>query len=218
MTKNLHSNQALARRAPQQARSLQKVELMLEAATRLLEQGEISSLTTNAVAARAGVSIGTLYQYFNDKEALLDALVERELGAMSAAILDAARGAPPKAPGDRVRRVLRAVVNAYGGRGRVHRLLIEHAAMRHSGGRLSPLFTQLTDTLVSEGVAEPGARPQPLSEAQAFVLTHAIAGVLRTLAARDDPPALREVEDALVQLATAYVAAIRAAGHVAPDA
>jgi AcrR family transcriptional regulator len=210
MPKKVQPIQEPARRAPQQARSFQKVELALEAATRLLEQGDVSSLTTNAVATKAGISIGTLYQYFDDKEALLDALVQRELGAMSAAILDATKGSPTDAPGDRIRRILASVVGAYGGRSRVHRRLIEHALSRTSGSRLSPLYAQLIEAFASKGVAVPGAAPQQLSRAQAFVLTHAIAGVLRTLAASDNPPPLREIEDALVQLAVAYIATIRA--------
>lgn len=67
------------RRAPCQARALHKVELILEAATRLLDAGDLSILATNAVAERAGVSIGTLYPYFKDKQAILDALALREL-------------------------------------------------------------------------------------------------------------------------------------------
>jgi AcrR family transcriptional regulator len=219
VTKKVQPIQAPARRAPQQARSFQKVELMLEAATQLLEQGDVSSLTTNAVAAKAGISIGTLYQYFDDKEALLDELVQRELGVMSEIVLDATKGAPSDgAPGDRIRRIVRSVVGAYGGRSRVHRRLIEHALTRTSGSRLSPLYAQLTEKLSSKGVAGPGATPQPLSPAQAFVLTHAIAGVLRTLAASDKPPPPREIEDALVLLAMAYLAAVRANRDASPAA
>jgi AcrR family transcriptional regulator len=209
MAKKVEPIQAPARRTPQQVRSFQKVELMLEAAIQLLEQGDVSSLTTNAVAAKAGISIGTLYQYFDDKQALLDALVQRELGAMSEAVLDATKGAPASAaPGDQIRRIVRSVVGAYGGRSRVHRRLIEHALTRTSGSRLSPLYAQLTEKLSAKGVAGPGGAPQRLSRAQAFVLTHAIAGVLRTLAASDNPPPLREIEDALVQLAMAYLASV----------
>jgi AcrR family transcriptional regulator len=40
----------------------------------LLDSVEISGLTTNAIAAKAGISIGTLYQYFDDKDAILGAL------------------------------------------------------------------------------------------------------------------------------------------------
>jgi AcrR family transcriptional regulator len=210
MTRKVQPIQAPARRTPQQLRSFQKVELMLEAATQLLDQGDVATLTTNAVAAKAGISIGTLYQYFDDKEALLDALVQRELGVMSQTVLDATKSAPSAAaPGDQIRRIVRSVVGAYGGRSRVHRRLIEHALTRASGSRLSPLYSQLTDRLSAKGVAGPGQAPQ-LSRAQAFVLTHAIAGVLRTLATTDNAPPLREIEDALVQLAMAYLAAVRA--------
>ena len=66
-------------RAPRQERSRQKVELMLEAATRILEKDGMEGLTTNAIAAKAGVCIGTLYQYFPHKEAILDALAAQEL-------------------------------------------------------------------------------------------------------------------------------------------
>jgi AcrR family transcriptional regulator len=100
-------------------------------------------------------------------------------------------------------------MGAYGGRGRVHRRLIEHALTRTSGSRLSPLFAQLTKNFSSQGIAGPGETPRPLTPAQAFVLTHSIAGVLRTMAASDNAPPLREVEDALVQLAIAYLAAVR---------
>ncbi|HYP86145.1 TetR/AcrR family transcriptional regulator [Variovorax sp.] len=210
MSKKVVSNQAPVRRAPQQLRSLQKIELMLEAAVQLLEQDDVSALTTNAVAARAGVSIGTLYQYFNDKDALLDALMEREFGSMSSAILDATKPAPTDAPGDRIRRTLRAVVDAYGGRGRVHRRLIAHSLTRTSGSRLPPLLSQLTETLSAKGVVVAGAAPQPLSRAQAFVLTHAIGGVLRSLAASDSAPPVREIEEALVQLALGFVATVGA--------
>ena len=202
------------RRLPRQARSLYKVELMLEAALQLLEQGEIGALTTNAVAAKAGVSIGTLYQYFGDKQALLDALVARELGDMSKGVVNAMQDVPA-APGDRIRGVFKAVVGAYGGRGAVHRKLIEHALTHHTGGRLSPLYENLQHAFTSAGVPGQGEDRIRLSEAQAFVLTHAIAGVLRTLAATTNPPALQDVEDALVVLAINYVAAIHKAALAA---
>jgi len=52
--------------------------VILEAAAQVLEAGGLAGFTTNAVAERAGVSIGTLYQYFSDKGAVLRALAERE--------------------------------------------------------------------------------------------------------------------------------------------
>ena len=69
------------RRRPRQARSRATWEAILEAASQILERRGAAALNTNAVAERAGVSIGTLYQYFADKRAILLAAAERELAA-----------------------------------------------------------------------------------------------------------------------------------------
>src|SRR6201991_1552783 len=114
------TSQAPARRVPIQERSQAKVEFMLEAAMQLLDEAGLELFTTKAVAAKAGVSIGTLYQYFDDKQALLDALVTRELGALAVKITGTLKSAAPAEPGDRIRRIAAAVVGAYGGRGKVH--------------------------------------------------------------------------------------------------
>lgn len=62
------------RRAPRQVRAQRTVEAILEAAGQLLVTRGRGSVTTNAVAARAGVSVGSLYQYFPNKEAIFTAL------------------------------------------------------------------------------------------------------------------------------------------------
>src|ERR1017187_3771063 len=66
-----------ARRDPAQERSRQTVDAIVEAAGRLLVEHGRLGVTTNAVAERAGVSIGSLYQYFPNKEAIFAALQER---------------------------------------------------------------------------------------------------------------------------------------------
>ncbi len=87
--------QLLTVRKPRQPRARHKVELILEAAIRLLDKGGLPMLTTNAVADTAGVSIGTIYQYFPNKEAILEALADREIAVLSARVL-AVLDAPPR--------------------------------------------------------------------------------------------------------------------------
>ena len=66
------------RKQPRQSRSRAKVDGILAAAADLCSGPGLDALTTNAVAAKAGVSIGSLYQYFPGKEALLVALIRAE--------------------------------------------------------------------------------------------------------------------------------------------
>lgn len=77
------------RKAPRQARAQVTHDAILEAAAHIIAGGGLAAYNTNAVAERAGVSIGSLYQYFPNKDALMVALIERsqreQLGRVQAA-------------------------------------------------------------------------------------------------------------------------------------
>lgn len=75
------------RKRPRQTRSKATVDTILEATSRVLVKQGFDGLSTNAVAAAAGVSIGSLYQYFPNKEALVAALIDRHMEEMNAAVL-----------------------------------------------------------------------------------------------------------------------------------
>jgi AcrR family transcriptional regulator len=64
------------RKQARQERSRALVESLLRASARILVRDGYAGLTTNAVAAVAGVSVGSLYQYFPNKDALVSALVD----------------------------------------------------------------------------------------------------------------------------------------------
>ena len=66
------------RKQPRQRRAEETVAVILEAAARILEGKGFEGFNTNAIAEKAGVSIGSLYQYFPSKTALLSAVIERE--------------------------------------------------------------------------------------------------------------------------------------------
>ena len=65
------------RKLPGQERSQQTVDAIVGAAAHILANEGFEALTTNAVAARAGASIGSVYQYFGHKEAILAAVLEK---------------------------------------------------------------------------------------------------------------------------------------------
>jgi AcrR family transcriptional regulator len=72
------------RKTPLQKRSEETVAVILEAAARVLELHGFEGFNTNAIAERAGVSIGSLYQYFRSKDALLSGLIGREVAPLLA--------------------------------------------------------------------------------------------------------------------------------------
>lgn len=86
------------RKVPRQQRSRETVTRILDAAARLLDAHGYTETTTNHVAELAGVSIGSLYQYFPNKDALLVALADRHLdeaaSAMSGHLADLRERAP----------------------------------------------------------------------------------------------------------------------------
>ena len=74
------------RKRPSQQRSHATMDAVLEAAAQVLEAGGLAAFNTNAVAARAGVSIGSVYQYFPGKDAVMAALIRREAARFEAAL------------------------------------------------------------------------------------------------------------------------------------
>ncbi|WP_335982270.1 TetR/AcrR family transcriptional regulator [Streptomyces sp. CA2R106] len=67
------------RRVPVQRRSAERLARILDACARELDEGGYERLSTRAVAARAGVPIGSVYRFFSDKRAMTDALAHRNL-------------------------------------------------------------------------------------------------------------------------------------------
>ena len=74
------------RRKAKQERSRNTVQALLEAAARVLKQHGYAAATTNRIAETAGASVGTLYEYFPNKEAIYEALIQQEIEAIGAAV------------------------------------------------------------------------------------------------------------------------------------
>ena len=73
------SERVVARRQPKQERSRQTVDVVLDGVQRVLRREGARAITTNRIAEAAGVSVGSLYQYFPDKQAIFAALHDRHV-------------------------------------------------------------------------------------------------------------------------------------------
>ena len=97
------------RKTPTQARSSASVQAILEATVQVLLKDGRSKLTTTRIAARAGVSVGTLYQYFPNKSSLLQALLKEHLDSVALAVETACAAAH----GDSLANMAEALTSAF---------------------------------------------------------------------------------------------------------
>ena len=105
---------SLPRKAPVQARATETVGTILEATIQLLaKDGDPAILTTNLIAKRAGVSVGTYYQYFPNKEAVLLALVSRHLRRVSEVLEGACKEARGLMPASMASTFVRAYLEVH---------------------------------------------------------------------------------------------------------
>lgn len=97
------------RKTPRQARSAATVEAIFDATIQVLLSDGAARLTTTRVAEKAGVSVGTMYQYFPHKRALLHAILKRHLDE----IVTVVEAVGEKHRGSRVAVISDALVAAY---------------------------------------------------------------------------------------------------------
>jgi AcrR family transcriptional regulator len=120
-----HKPLATPRKLPKQERSQATVEAILTATTRILTEAGYDQLTTNRVAELAGVSIGSLYQYFPNKEALIFALGEHHANEMAQLAQHHLGGLGDGSIIDVLRQIVKAVLAAHAVNPQLHRVLHE---------------------------------------------------------------------------------------------
>lgn len=135
------------RKSPRQSRSRATVEAILEATARILVEQGYEALTTNHVALRAGVSVGSLYQYFPNKQSLVRALLDRHLAeavAMRPATLAPDAPTPLR---ERVGIAVRWYLAAHAADPALHRVLTERVAEIYGSEAVGELERALHRTL-----------------------------------------------------------------------
>jgi AcrR family transcriptional regulator len=193
------------RKQPQQARSADLVAAILEAAVQVLAKEGAQRFTTARVAEKAGVSVGSIYQYFPNKAAILFRLQSdewRQTTDLLRSILEDRRSPPPER--------LRTLVHAF------LRSECEEAAMRMALADAAPLYR---DALEAREVKESGHRTVEIFMREALPeasdTTRALAGglITATLSAvgkqfSETPRTPAEIEayaDAMADMVCAYL-------------
>lgn len=174
-----------ARRVPHQERARATVDALVSATAQVLLKEGYDACTTNRVARVAGVSIGSLYQYFPDKEALVMAVVEQHLTrlreGLEARLLELGGADLPTA----IEEMIGAMLEVQRIQPRLHRVLLEQVPRIGALGRLHELHSQYEPLIT--GWLEAHAEQVSVESAStaAFVLIAAVEGVLtRTLLQR----------------------------------
>lgn len=190
------------RKRPRQTRSKETVETILAATARILIKLGFDGLTTNAVAEQAGVSIGSLYQYFPNKQALVAALIERLLDEKNANThAELARVAQLPFP-EAVRTMIRMTIESYAQSPELSRVLIEQVPRVGRMARIAELHSGTLQIVAALLAARKDELAVSDPEMAAFVCVSSIEAIAQR-AALFQPETLRD--PALVDEATAMV-------------
>jgi AcrR family transcriptional regulator len=196
----------IARKRPKQERSQATVESVLEATAQLLVEQGYRRLSTNRIAARAGVSVGSLYHYFPNKDALVVALIRRaaaeQLAALRGALAEE-RDAPLE---ELARGIIRASLAVKQARPELIRALILQVPRTEQTSFMREWCRQAAAALLAALAGRAGeVRPKD-PELAIFILVRAVFAVLEGVML--ERPALlggEELIEELTALALGYL-------------
>ncbi len=195
----------LPRKAPQQRRSQQTVAAILEATARILVEQGYEPLNTNRVAELAGVSVGSLYQYFPNKQALVLALAEKHFGEQIHRIAMLAKELEKLPLRDANKLFIRALMESTKINSALHRALFTEVG--HLG---EPVLRQLQEQ-AEQAVLEALRRrrheilPKDLELAAFFLVSAVDSIILRTLTLAQDRFDMAQLETELSALVMRYL-------------
>ncbi len=191
------------RKVPQQARSQETVDAIVSAAARVLAMVGWAGFTTNKVAAVAGVSIGSLYQYFPNKASLVLAIKRAHFADLQAAIETACHSADLVTIHDRVKRLVSGMIEAHTIDPALHRVLEEEVPPTTTAPDLENPYAPMQQQLASL-IHRPGAT-RAHQDVIARVTLSAIEGAVHG-AARNGDLLSPVFAGELTQLVFAYLA------------
>jgi AcrR family transcriptional regulator len=198
------------RKTPVQARSAVTVEAISEATIQVLLSHGADRLTTTRVAERAGVSVGTLYQYFPNKRSLLFATMEDHMNRVAVAVESACEDAHHTPLADMIKQVVEAYVNVKMDRADISVALYKVAPdvggtdlVKRVGQRLRNAIEMMLQTAPDVEL--------PADKFAIDMMLAAMSGAMRSaLEAGASPAMFRKLREHLVLLCQSYMAVVTA--------
>ena len=174
------------RRRPRQARAQATVDAIVQATAQILIEQGYDRASTNRVALAAGVSIGSLYQYFPSKEALVAALVEQHQARMYSALTDAiSKGHAAATLPEMTRIVVTGLIAAYRVNPKLHEVLCQEVP---KVGELRNVY-RFEEQLAQAGKEYLASQRDAIRtedlERTVFLLAQAVPSVIRASVAND---------------------------------
>jgi AcrR family transcriptional regulator len=195
----------MPRKTPRQARSEATVEAVFEATIQVLVAEGPRRLTTTRVAERAGVSVGTMYQYFPHRNALLYAVIERYLDEVAAKVERACASHENCPVEEAVDALVTSYVDAKSAHADAARALYLVSAEIDVAGLVHLAFQRFQQAAAKMLVSTPDAHFEDIDQL-VFTLMAAIAGATRIVFEADATPVvLLQFREQMRVMAYAYV-------------
>ena len=179
-----------ARRTPTQKRSRETVKAILDATARILVRDGLDAATTNRIAKQAGVSIGSLYQYFGTRDAIITALAQQHAEEMISLLGNHAMGIATLPPAQAIPAYVAAMIAAHQTAPELHLALIRQILA--DGPETWRAIQDPARGLVRAWLERNRAQIRPRDlDAAAFLLTSTVEAAVHAQIA-DDPERLSD--------------------------
>ena len=196
---------SVRRRRPKQRRARQTVDAVLDAVVRVLKREGFDAITTNRVAEVAGVSIGSVYQYFPDKRAIFEALHQRHIEEIDRIVETKLVEHAASSLDELIRALVEAMIDAHATDPELYELLLTEVP--HRAGGTKDFAVRLHGAFrlaISSGAPELKKRRD--LDTVVFVVTHMVEALSHGAVLRRPPGlSLADAKAEIVRAVLAYL-------------
>jgi AcrR family transcriptional regulator len=195
------------RKKPQQQRARATIDALLTATARILVKEGFDRASTNRIAEEAGVSVGSLYQYFPGKEALVAALIERHIDEMMSLFASAFERFAALPLGEAARAIVRLQLRAHSIDPKLHQVLTEQVPRIDKLDRIRDVERSVTEMVRGYLTAHRHEIDVRDLDLASFLLVQAVEGVTHAALLHEHNLDDQRLEDEITMLVLRYLGA-----------